>query len=379
MAENLGVQRAKLNKFLEFMVSKGGSDLHIKSGSQVRARFNGDIAKITKNIFTKEDGVELAKELLGRRYDEFLEAKSLDFNYTLNENFRFRVNIFLQIDGVSAVFRAIPIEIPNIDNIGIPKVIKKICEEKNKGIVLVTGPTGSGKTTTIASMIDYINHIKPAHIVTIEDPVEFVYKDAKSVINQRSLGDNCNTFLDSLRAALREDPDIIFVGEIRDTITMETAMRAAETGHLVLSTLHTVDAKDTINRILGMFEGTEQARIRQSFASVLEAIICQRLCKTTDGKRTPAVEIMIKNARIKEMLYSDREHEIEDAIKDGRNIYGMQTFDQHLFDMYYGGVISYEEALDNASNRADLEMAIRNAKDESNSMNPDDMIKLQDI
>ncbi|MCI6988973.1 MAG: PilT/PilU family type 4a pilus ATPase [Campylobacter sp.] len=379
MAENLGVQRTKLNKFLEFMVSKGGSDLHIKSGSQVRARFNGDIAKITKNIFTKEDGVELAKELLGRRYDEFLEAKSLDFNYTLNENFRFRVNIFLQIDGVSAVFRAIPIEIPNIDNIGIPKVIKKICEEKNKGIVLVTGPTGSGKTTTIASMIDYINHIKPAHIVTIEDPVEFVYKDAKSVINQRSLGDNCNTFLDSLRAALREDPDIIFVGEIRDTITMETAMRAAETGHLVLSTLHTVDAKDTINRILGMFEGTEQARIRQSFASVLEAIICQRLCKTTDGKRTPAVEIMIKNARIKEMLYSDREHEIEDAIKDGRNIYGMQTFDQHLFDMYYGGVISYEEALDNASNRADLEMAIRNAKDESNSMNPDDMIKLQDI
>ena len=372
------VQKARLNKFLEFLVKHGGSDLHIKSNSQVRARINGEIVKLSEQIFTPADGLALAKELVRGRFNDLIEQKSLDFTYKLNEDFRFRVNLFFQIDGISAVFRAIPVQIPKIEELNVPLVIKRICERTNRGIILVTGPTGTGKTTTIASMIDYINSIKPLHIVSIEDPVEFVYRDKKSVINQRSLGQDCNTFLDSLRAALREDPDIIFVGEIRDSITLETAMRAAETGHLVLSTLHTVDAKDTINRILSMLETSEQNRIRTVFASVIEAIICQRLAKTTDGKRTPAVEVMVKNARIKDMILNNREHEIVDAIKDGRYTYGMQTFDQHLLELYQAGRVTLEEALDKASNRSDLEMTINNLNAEKKLQN-ESPIQLQEI
>lgn len=374
------VQKLKLNKFLDFLVKHGGSDLHIKSNSNVRARINGDIVKLSEQIWSQADGIALAKELLRGRFDEFVEKKSLDFTYKLNESYRFRVNIFFQIDGVSAVFRAIPCEIPKFEELKLPSVIQKICKNTNRGIILITGPTGSGKTTTIASMINYINEIKASHIVSIEDPVEFIYKDNRSIINQRALGQDCNTFLDSLRSALREDPDIIFVGEIRDAETIDTAMRAAETGHLVLSTLHTIDAKDTINRILSMFEAGEQNRIRTAFASVIESIICQRLVRTTDGKRAPAVEVMIKNARIKDMILTGREHEIADAIRDGKNTYGMQTFDQHLLDLYNSGIITLDEALDKSSNRSDLEMIINNLyADKKGQLTNDNVINLQEI
>lgn len=373
------VQKNKLNKFLEFLVKHGGSDLHIKSNSQVRGRINGEMIKLSEQIWTSADGIELAKELLRGRFSEFVEKKSVDFTYKLNDAFRFRVNIFFQIDGVSAVFRAIPCEIPKIEDLNLPPVIKKICQTTNRGIILVTGPTGSGKTTTIASMINYINQIRPAHIVSIEDPVEYIYKDDKCLINQRALGQDCNTFLDSLRAALREDPDIIFLGEIRDTETIDTAMRAAETGHLVLSTLHTIDAKDTINRILSMFEAEEQNRIKLVFASVIESIICQRLVRTTDNKRAPAVEVMVKNARIKDMILTGRQHEIADAIRDGRHTYGMQTFDQHLLDLYNSGKITLEEALDKSSNRSDLEMIINNLYAGKKGKIDDNIIGLQEI
>ena len=353
-------QRDRLNKYLEFLIQNGGSDLHIKSGAVIRGRIHGELVKFSKTPFLKEDAMTLAKELLITRFPELIEKKSVDFTYKLNEYYRFRVNIFFQIDGISAVFRTIPVKIPEIDDLGLPPSIKDICDTAMRGVVLLTGPTGSGKTTTIASMINRINRQRTSHVVTIEDPVEFVFKDDKCIINQRAIGEDCNNFADSLRAALREDPDVIFVGEMRDLETIETALHAAETGHLVFSTVHTIDAKETVNRIIAMFEQAEQERIRMTLASVLEAVISQRLARTIEGKRVAVVEILRKNTRIKDMILDARDDEIPDAIADGRNTYGMQTFDQHLLDLYRDGVITREEALDKASKRNDLDLQIKN-------------------
>ncbi len=353
-------QRDRLNKYLEFLIQNGGSDLHIKSGAVIRGRIHGELVKFSKTPFLKEDAMTLAKELLITRFPELIERKSVDFTYKLNEDYRFRVNIFFQIDGISAVFRTIPVKIPEIDDLGLPPSIKDICDTAMRGVVLLTGPTGSGKTTTIASMINRINRQRTSHVVTIEDPVEFVFKDDKCIINQRAIGEDCNNFADSLRAALREDPDVIFVGEMRDLETIETALHAAETGHLVFSTVHTIDAKETVNRIIAMFEQAEQERIRMTLASVLEAVISQRLARTVEGKRVAVVEILRKNTRIKDMILDARDDEIPDAIADGRNTYGMQTFDQHLLDLYRDGIITREEALDKASKRNDLDLQIKN-------------------
>lgn len=353
-------QRDRLNKYLEFLIQNGGSDLHIKSGAVIRGRIHGELVKFSKTPFLKEDAMTLAKELLITRFPELIERKSVDFTYKLNDDYRFRVNIFFQIDGISAVFRTIPVKIPEIDELGLPPSIKDICDTAMRGVVLLTGPTGSGKTTTIASMINRINRQRTSHVVTIEDPVEFVFKDDKCIINQRAIGEDCNNFADSLRAALREDPDVIFVGEMRDLETIETALHAAETGHLVFSTVHTIDAKETVNRIIAMFEQAEQERIRMTLASVLEAVISQRLARTIEGKRVAVVEILRKNTRIKDMILDSRDDEIPDAIADGRNTYGMQTFDQHLLDLYRDGVITREEALDKASKRNDLDLQIKN-------------------
>ncbi|MDU7071002.1 PilT/PilU family type 4a pilus ATPase [Campylobacter ureolyticus] len=372
-----------LNKYLEALVSHSGSDLHLKATSLIRGRINGKIVNFGDRILTKEEAEELAKALVGKRYNELDDKKSLDFTYILNDDYRFRVNLFLQISGISAVFRTIPRNIPTMEELLLPPVLKKIADETLMGLVLVTGPTGSGKTTTIASMINHINHTRQNHIVTIEDPVEFVFDDAKCVINQRAIGQNCNTFADSLRAALREDPDIIFVGEMRDLETIETALHAAETGHLVLSTLHTLDAKESINRVISMFEGEEQNRIRIAFASVLQAVISQRLVATTDNKRRAAVEVLRRSVRIRDMILEDRVGEVTDAIKEGRNIYGTQTFDQHLLDLFRDGIITREEALDKSSNRADLEINIKNIelerKSKAGEADEADEIKLKDI
>lgn len=381
MTEYADVQKQRLNKFLEFLVTNGGSDLHVKAESHIRGRIHGEIVKLSDSILSKEDALDLAKELLRGRFDELIREKSVDFTYKLNDRYRFRTNVFFQIDGISIVLRTITVDIPTMEQLKLPPTIKKICDETERGIILLTGPTGSGKTTTIASMIDYINERRTSHIVTIEDPVEFVFRDKNCIINQRSLGQDCNTFADSLRAALREDPDIIFVGEMRDLITIETAMNAAETGHLVLSTLHTVDAKETLGRIIGMFEVNEQNRIRQTLAAVLEAVISQRLVKTTDGKRTAAVEILRKNTRIRDMILDHRDGEIVDAIKEGRRTYGMQTFDQHLLELYQNGVITRDEALIKSTTRGDLEIMIKNeilARQGADSLN-EDVIELKEI
>ena len=350
-----------LDGYLTKLIELGGSDLHVKSSKVVRGRFNGEIFTMGDKILDYDNSILLAKEILGANYYNLMKRKSVDFTYKLNDDYRFRSNVFLQMDGVSFVFRTIPTKIPTMSELLLPPVIEKLCNKVNRGIILVTGPTGSGKTTTLASMINHLNHTKNYHIVTIEDPIEFIYSDDKSVINQRGIGQDVDSFADALRASLREDPDVIFVGEMRDLETVRTAINAAETGHLVLATLHTLDAKETIGRVINMFPKEEQNRIRMTFASVAEAIISQRLVVTTTGKRRVACEIMVKNIRIRDMILEDRDSEIYDAIEQSKNTYGMQTFEQHLLDMYTSGIITKEEALKSASRRENLDIKIKSA------------------
>ena len=351
--------KEELNKYLKVLISKGGSDLHIKAGNGIRARINGVLYKMESPHLTRESVINLLKELLRSRFEEFVKHKNIDFSYKLDENYRFRANAFFQIDGPSVVFRVIPIKIPTIEELGLPNIIKKIANETERGLVLVTGVTGSGKSTTLAAMINEINHKKAKHIITIEDPVEFVHKDDKCLINQRNLGEDIISFASALRAALREDPDIILVGEMRDRETMELAIHAAETGHLVFSTLHTLDAKETLNRIIGIFPLDEQNRIRLVLASILEGIISQRLVPSVDGKRVAAMEIMIKTSRIKELILKNKDTEIKDAIEEGKKVYGTQSFDQHLVDLVLSGKVSEEVAKDYATSRDDFILRLK--------------------
>ncbi len=344
-----------LDRLLFKMVKNSGSDLHFKTGSNIRVRINGEIVPITNDKVTRKEGILLAKALLRSRFEELVKNKNIDFIYKLNENIRFRVNMFFQMDGISAVFRIIPKNIPSIESLNLPPVVKEFAKLK-RGVVIVTGPTGSGKSTTLASIINEINQTQRRHIITIEDPIEFVYKDNLSIINQRSIGQDAINFSSSLRAALREDPDVILVGEARDLETIETALHAAETGHLVFFTLHTVSAKDTISRIIGMFPSQMQNKIRLSLGSILQGILSQRLIPTVDNKRVAAVEILVKTARIESLILEGRDDEINDALAEGKEVYGTQTFDQSLLDLYEKGIISKEEALNNATNAGDWQI-----------------------
>ena len=263
--------------------------------------------------------------------------------------------MFFQVDGVSAVFRVIPIQIPSFDDLHLPEVLRSFTKLE-RGLVLVTGITGSGKSTTLATMINEINLTKKKHIITIEDPVEFVHKDKGCIINQRSVGQDTLSFKNALRAALREDPDIILVGEMRDVETINLALHAADTGHLVFSTLHTIDAKETINRIIAQFPTEEQPRVRLSLASVVSGIVSQRLIKTVDKKRRAAMEILVKTPRIEKLIMENRDYELSDAIAEGREHYKSQTFDQSILDLYNQGIISEENALSNATSAADLKL-----------------------
>ncbi len=356
------MKKEDLNKFLYHMIKQKGSDLHIKSGGKIKARVQGKLVDFLDTVLPKEHVSELLQDILiSERYETFMKNKELDFSYKLDENYRFRVNAFFQIEGPSIVFRVIPVKIPTLEELKLPKVIKKFTEVE-RGLVLVTGVTGSGKSTSLAAMINEINENKAKHIITIEDPVEFVHKDKKCLINQRSLGEDTLSFSNALRAALREDPDIILVGEMRDRETIEIALHAAETGHLVYSTLHTLDAKETINRIIGIFPPEEQPRIRLVLASILEGVVSQRLVPTVDNKRAAAMEILVKTPRIKDLIMQDRDNEIKDALEEGKEIYGTQSFDQHLVDLVIAKRINEEVAKDYASNKDDFILKLRQIK-----------------
>ncbi|MDY3672068.1 MAG: PilT/PilU family type 4a pilus ATPase [Campylobacter sp.] len=351
--------RDELNGYLEELVREGGSDLHVKSNSIIRKRIHGEMVPVSNSRFlSTQEGLTLAKELLRGRFNDLVENKSADFIHKLNEDYRFRVNIFFQMDGVSAAFRAIPVKLPALEDLGLPESIAKLCDTVYRGIVLITGPTGSGKSTTLASMIDRINKKRKAHIITIEDPIEFIHKDINCLINQRSIGQDATSFATALRASLREDPDIILVGEIRDYETMNIALMAAETGHLVLSTLHTRDSQETVNRVLGMFSGIELERARMGLGSALQAIISQRLCQKIDGGRVPAVEVMLHTPRIKQLILKDRQDEILTAITEAGVHSGMQTFDSALLNLYKNNIITREEALNSSTTPNDLAILI---------------------
>ncbi len=349
----------RLQFYLKNLIHNGGSDLHLKSGSIIRLRVNGDLLKLGNKMMTHEELDGIAQAILTtKQYKELVDNKELDCTYVLDEDNRFRVNFFYQLDGLSAVLRIIPVKILTVEQLGLPDVISALAD-LHRGLVLVTGVTGSGKSTTLAAMIDRINRSKKKHIITVEDPVEFVHSDKESLVSQRGIGQDSHSFSNALRAALREDPDIILVGEMRDLETIEIALHAANTGHLVFSTLHTLDAKETINRVIGMFPQAEQNRIRMTLASVLEGVVSQRLVKTIDGGRAAAIEIMRRTARVSELIAENRDYELLDTIEEGKEIYGSQSFDQALLDLYHNGKISEEVVLENATNPSDMKLKLQ--------------------
>lgn len=350
-------QLKKIRVHLKKMIEVGGSDLHIKANAVIRARINGNIVQFSGGIFSKDDAMTFAKELLKGRFAEFVATKELDLVYPFDENNRFRVNIFFQMDGVSAVFRVIPVKIPSFEELHLPDIVKSFTK-RDRGLVLVTGVTGSGKSTTLAALINEINLTRKQHIITIEDPIEFVHKDRNCIINQRSVGQDTLSFGSALRAALREDPDIILVGEMRDKETINLALHAADTGHLVFSTLHTIDAKETINRIIGQFPPEEQNRVRLSVAGVLQGVISQRLVPAIDGGRRAAMEVLVRTPRIEKLIMENRDYEIRDTIEAGKEHYKSQSFDQSILDLYNDGIISKEQAMKNATSASDLELKI---------------------
>jgi len=350
-------QLKKIRTYLKKMIENGGSDLHVKANSVIRARIQGDLVQFSGGIFSREDALTFAKELLRGRFSEFVEKREIDLVYPFDEKNRFRVNIFFQMDGVSAVFRVIPVEIPSFDQLHLPEIVRSFAQ-KERGLVLVTGVTGSGKSTTLAAIINEINLTKKKHIITIEDPIEFVHKDRGCIINQRSVGQDTLSFGTALRASLREDPDIILVGEMRDKETINLALHAADTGHLVFSTLHTVDAKETINRIIAQFPTEEQNRVRLSLAGVLQGVISQRLVPTIAGGRRAAMEVLVRTPMIEKLIMENRDYEIKDTIENGKDHYKSQSFDQSLLDLYEEGVISKKHAFDSATSASDLALKI---------------------
>lgn len=350
-----------INDLLKIASEKGASDLHLKVGSHPVVRINGILQPLTETRrLLQEDTIAMAFTIMdAKQKEKFKQNLDIDIAYSVSGLGRFRVNIFQQRGTVGIVARLIPIGIKTIRELLLPPVLEKISTEQ-RGLILCTGTTGSGKSTTLAAMIDYINANRTEHIITIEDPIEFLHRDKKSIVNQREVGLDTRSFAAALRSALREDPDVILVGEMRDYETIETALLAAETGHLVLSTLHTLDATETITRVISVFPPHQQKQIRLQLASVLKAVISLRLMPRADRKgRVPAAEIMINTATIQDCIENkEKTKSIKDFIEQGTSQYGMQTFDQSLFFLYKQGLITLEEALKRASNPDDFKLKI---------------------
>lgn len=348
----------QLNEILFETVKKGASDVHLKHGVRPVIRHHGELEVLSKEMerLTGDKIREMAYSIMSKEQREIFEKfHEVDMGYGVSGLGRFRVNIFKQRGTMRMVIRPIPMEVPSFNQLHLPKILEVIAGYE-RGLVLVTGVTGSGKSTTMASIIDYINSTKRKHIITIEDPIEYIIADKKSIVSQRELGADTTGFKAALRAALRQDPDVILVGEIRDKETMDVALLAAETGHLVISTLHTADARETINRILVYYEPHEQFQVRVQMSTVLRAVISQRLATKKDGQGViPAMEIMLNTNRIRDMIMNpEKTREITEAIEDGHVTYGMQSFDQSLMNLLTDGLIDYAEALQLSSNPDDF-------------------------
>jgi twitching motility protein PilT len=351
-----------VNDLLKLAVENGASDLHLKVGTYPMMRVRGTLVPATEDKrLDAEDIIAMAAAVLPTSHRQKLtDNHEVDLAYSVAGLGRFRCNAFQQRGTVGMIFRVIPMRVSSIDDLALPKVLKRIASEE-RGLVLVTGTTGSGKTTTLAALIDEINATRTAHVITIEDPIEYLHRDNRSIINQREIGVDTTSFAHALRSALRQDPDVILVGEMRDFETIETALLAAETGHLVFSTLHTVDATETINRIITVFPPHQQKQIRIQLASILKAVISQRLMPKIDGKgRVPAVEVLISTPFIRDCIMDkEKTHLIHSAIAQGTSQYGMQTFDQSIFSLYEQGLVAYEEALRWASNVDEFKLKVQ--------------------
>lgn len=348
-----------LNDILGLALKANTSDIHLKAGLPPVFRIDGNLRPLPKAPrLTAESVSDMCYGIMNEKQQQTFEEKcEVDLAYGVPGLGRFRVNIFSQRNSVSAVLRAIPYKIATLDELLMPQILKKIAEEA-RGLVLVTGATGSGKSTTLAAMIDYINSTRTAHVVTIEDPIEYLHRDRKCIINQREVGFDTAGFAPALKSSLRQDPDIILVGEMRDVETAETALAAAETGHLVLSTLHTIDAPETITRIVSMFPPHQQRHIRLQLSGVLKGVISQRLIPRAEGKgRVAAVEVMVSTARVRDLIDDqDKTIHLKDAIAQGYTTYGMQTFDQALMTLVKKSVITFEEAVRQSSNPDDFKL-----------------------
>jgi twitching motility protein PilT len=349
-----------LNQLLKSMVAAGGSDLHITTNSSPQIRVDGKLRPLEEvNPLTPTQTKALCYSILTdnqkQRLEEMLE---IDFSFGLKGMARFRANVYHQRGAIAAAFRQIPYEIRTFRDLGLPAVVEKLCE-KPRGLILVTGPTGSGKTTTLAAMIDKINRERPEHILTIEDPVEYLHSHKKCIVNQRELHADTHSFTNSLKSALRQDPDVVLIGEMRDHETVEAGLRIAETGHLTFATLHTNSASQTINRIIDIFPAHQQGQIRVQLSFVLEGIMCQTLLPRANGQgRALAMEILVPNPGIRNLIREDKIHQIYGMMQTGQAKHGMQTFNQSLATLYFKRLITLQTATSRSSNADELQEII---------------------
>lgn len=344
-----------LTQLLKTMVEQNGTDLHITTNSPPQVRLNGKLIPLKLPPFTPSNTKKMIYSILNdsqkQRFEEQLE---LDFSFGIKNLARFRANVFYQRGAVAGAFRLIPYEIRNFDALGVPGIVSKLCDLP-RGLILVTGPTGSGKSTTLASMIDKVNSERSEHIITIEDPVEYLHSHKKCIVNQREVHTDTKSFSRALRAALRQDPDVVLVGEMRDLETVETALTIAETGHLTFATLHTNSAVQTINRVIDIFPAHQQTQIRTQLSFVLEAVLCQSLLPTANGKsRCLAMEILIPNSAVRNLIREDKIHQIYATMQTGQLKHGMMTFNQSLASLYFQGKITKEVAVARSSNKEEL-------------------------
>src|ERR687889_633664 len=349
-------QQLSLSDLLKKLIELGGSDLHLTTNSPPQVRVDGTLRALEGfRQLSSSDTKSLAYSVLtDAQKHRFEEALELDFSFGVRSLSRFRANLFNQRGAVGAVFRAIPYEIKSFDMLGLPPVVSQLCD-KPRGLILVTGPTGSGKSTTLAAMLDKVNRERHEHIVTIEDPIEFLHSHKSCIVNQREVGADTRGFAEALRTALRQDPDVVLVGEMRDLETIESALRIAETGHLTFATLHTNSAASTINRIIDVFPSAQQAQIRAQLSLVLEGILCQALLPRAEGiGRAMALEILVPNGAIRNLIREDKVHQIYSMMQTGQDKYGMQTFNQSLATLYHRRLISLEMALQRSSNMDEL-------------------------